>query len=211
MYNTSQKGGPLAQVRKKGRRQKNPMNRTQHLDNSPMLIWVISLDPFLSSIVHFTKLTEGKSDIAMADKPKQERDGALSLPKKGGPSDIKMQNKPKSPYQLTEIGAQRRSRFFIGKQNKPKYYHFQFKNQGRSKKQSQNGLPNHEKTKRTQSIIFFNRKLVPAIYPCQRGTCPNRMGKAGIEHRKSSIGILANFPPADYNPDSQTVFLSKKD
>jgi hypothetical protein len=36
----------------------------------PLLNWATFLDSGLLSLVYFTKLTEGKSDIAMADKPK---------------------------------------------------------------------------------------------------------------------------------------------
>jgi hypothetical protein len=34
------------------------MNRTQHLDNHPLLIWATSFNSLLWSIVHFTKLTD---------------------------------------------------------------------------------------------------------------------------------------------------------
>jgi hypothetical protein len=120
-----------------------------------VLIWAISLDPFLSSIVHFTKLTGGKSDIAMADKPKLS--SPRFIPTEGGRRGprLKLRNEPKT-------GARRRKPSDMKKQNKANYHHFQSKNQGRTKKQSQNGLPNHEKTKRTQIVILSNMSLPKA-------------------------------------------------
>jgi hypothetical protein len=83
--------------------------QTQHLDNFPLLIWVISLDSLLSSIGPFTKLTnlslpkgEGKSDIAMADETKIEQ----FIPAEEGKQKAgiqKMQNKPKSKPKLSDL------------------------------------------------------------------------------------------------------------
>jgi hypothetical protein len=83
-------------------------NRTQHLDISSLLNWVISISKSYQPrpIVCFTKLTEGKSDIAMADEPKT---GA----QRRKPSDMKMQNKAKYPrFQPKSNDFQKTNPFF---------------------------------------------------------------------------------------------------